>query len=306
MRVPLAFVFFLHRVKPLNSKRMPTVSAIASDRTVTPQKYVRMAAFAKRVMPVVSRVLVRGPIVHVVRAAEMGCALLQGKGAGSGWDIDAEIAAALGFVRTECPVLMDIGANQGDWTRSMSVAFPRARALILVEPQEVCLEKLRVEFPSATIISCAVSDGSSSGRPFYTAGPGWAAASIYARRDSYFAEENQRAISVPLTTIDAILADHSIEGEVDFMKMDIEGAELEALRGAARALHGRRIRTLSFEFGSGNINSRTFFRDFWDLLTPLGYRIYRIKPGGGLLHIAGYYEDLEYFRGVSNYIASLC
>jgi hypothetical protein len=62
---------------------------------------------------------------------------------------------------------------------------------------------------------------------------------------------------------------------------------------------------MSFEFGGGNINSRTYFRDYWDLLTRHGYEIYRILPGGRRLQIVRYDEDMEYFRGVSNYVAVL-
>jgi hypothetical protein len=88
------------------------------------------------------------------------------------------------------------------------------------------------------------------------------------------------------------------------MKMDIEGHELSALRGAANALGTGVIRALAFEFGSGNINSRTFFRDYWELLTKShNYRIRRVLPGGRLLPVDRYSEELEYFRGVTNYVA---
>jgi hypothetical protein len=93
--------------------------------------------------------------------------------------------------------------------------------------------------------------------------------------------------------------------KVDFMKVDVEGHELAVLSGARQMLNSQRIVALSFEFGSGQINSRCFFHDFWDLLHPLGYRVQRICPGGMLLEIEEYYEDLEHFRGVSNYLAVL-
>jgi hypothetical protein len=105
-----------------------------------------------------------------------------------------------------------------------------------------------------------------------------------------------------VVSIDSFMGAHAIQS-VDFMKMDIEGHELFALRGAARALARGAIRAMSFEFGSGNINSRTFFRDYWDLLTRHGYEIYRVLPRGRTLRIFRYDEDLEYFRGVSNYVA---
>lgn len=110
--------------------------------------------------------------------------------------------------------------------------------------------------------------------------------------------------TVPVIMIDNLIADKCLD-HVDFMKMDIEGHELFALRGAIQALSAGRIKALSFEFGSGNVNSRTFFRDFWDLLIPLGFELRRICPGGGTVPVKTYYENLEVFRGVTNYIAVL-
>ena len=89
----------------------------------------------------------------------------------------------------------------------------------------------------------------------------------------------------------------------DFLKMDLEGHELFALRGAGDYLAPGKIAALAFEFGSANVNSRTFFRDFWELLTPLGYTLYRMVPGGRTLKISHYDETLEFFRGATNYLA---
>jgi hypothetical protein len=53
------------------------------------------------------------------------------------------------------------------------------------------------------------------------------------------------------------------------------------------------------------VNSRTFFRDFWELLAPLSFELRRICPGGKTTVVKSYYEDLEPFRGVTNYVAIL-
>ena len=87
--------------------------------------------------------------------------------------------------------------------------------------------------------------------------------------------------------------------------MDIEGHELHALRGAARILKRRGVDAIEFEFGSANVNSRTFFRDYFDLLTAAGFAISRIAPGGTLFPVRIYHERLEYFRGATNYLAVL-
>ena len=108
---------------------------------------------------------------------------------------------------------------------------------------------------------------------------------------------------VAMTTIDSILDERGID-IVDMGKMDLEGHELFALRGATKSLETRRLRTLSFEFGAGNVNSRTFFRDVWTLLTGYGYRFHRIYPSGKTVPVPEYYENLEFSRGVTNYIAT--
>jgi len=111
-------------------------------------------------------------------------------------------------------------------------------------------------------------------------------------------------VTVNIITIDEVVEREGIQS-IDFMNMDVEGHELAVLRGAKKSLDAGIIKALSIEFGACNLNSRTFFYDFWDLLIPLGYRFYRITPGGTLLKVDEYYEDLEYFRAATNYIAVL-
>jgi hypothetical protein len=64
--------------------------------------------------------------------------------------------------------------------------------------------------------------------------------------------------------------------------MDLEGNELAALKGAKDALAAKNILALSFEFGSSNFNSRTFFYDLFHLLTSHSYKLKRMLPTGRL------------------------
>ena len=109
--------------------------------------------------------------------------------------------------------------------------------------------------------------------------------------------------TVPTITIDEFAAEHGLT-TIDLLKMDIEGHELEALHGAANLLGAGRIKALTFEFGGCNIDSRTYFQDFWYLLTGYGFRLYRLLPGAGLMPIQKYTEDLESFV-TTNYAAIL-
>ncbi len=228
---------------------------------------------------------------------------LMGKGAGTGWDLRHEIQTARSRVYTDTPVVFDVGANVGEWSKGFLEEVPLAH-LYLFEPSPGCqrqIEALNLNY--AALVPAAVGD-----RPgkaylrFSSALDG--SASLYPRSDSYFRDRNYETVEVNVVTIDSVMAARRLDF-VDFLKMDIEGHELRALEGARKALEGKRIGALSFEFGSGNINSRTFFRDLWDLLTKHGFRISRITPGGRLVALEAYYEDCEYFRGATNYVGDL-
>jgi FkbM family methyltransferase len=251
---------------------------------------------AKTVIPFTSSCLARLRMHGLVRYAELGASLLQGKGAGSGWDIYAEIQAAADCISRPDPILLDVGANNGRWTQGMLRLFPATRKVVLFEPQEECLAAINsLQIPGKVVVPAAVSDHAGT-ELFHISGAGWGAASLYERNETFFADRPQKKIAVQVTTLDAVLEGEAID-HVDFAKFDIEGAELAAFRGASRSFSRGAIGALSFEFGSGNINSRTFFRDFWDFLTEHGFEMFRVLPGGRTLRIREYYEDLEYFKG---------
>jgi FkbM family methyltransferase len=263
-----------------------------------------LSAIAKSALPTMSRMLMTRVTAAALQYGELGFCLLQGKGAGAGWDIESETRAAARFIGTPTPALLDVGANFGSWSTSLLKMFPDCSRLLMVEPQARCIQALNdIPFPRKEIVTAAVSDRAGQATLF-TAESGWIAASLFERRDTFFAAMPQSGTAVSIKTLDDIIEGAGL-ASIDFMKMDIEGGELLALKGAQRSLERRAIKALSFEFGSGNLNSRTFFRDFWDLLSPRGFTIYRILPGGGLFRVEKYYEDVEYFRGVTNYVASL-
>ena len=238
------------------------------------------------------------------RLAEAYWCVLLGKGAGTGWAMDAEIRAAVRLIDRPDPIVLDVGANTGEWSARLLKAVPGAR-LLLCEPQPACQAAIRQrELPHAELIPQAISDCEDEARELFTSGATSGIASLHQRDDTCFDGLQFATIEVLTTTIDRIVETRSLD-RIDFLKMDIEGHELHALHGARQSLAEGRIRALSFEFGTSNVNSRSFFRDFWNLLTPLGYKIYRVLPSARLMPIREYYEDCEYFRGVTNYVARL-
>jgi FkbM family methyltransferase len=237
------------------------------------------------------------------RLADAYLNFLIGKGAGTGWDMREEVRAAVARIHRPQPVVFDVGANVGNWSQGLLQAIPDAR-VFMFDPAPGCQAAIRQKaLPGIKLFPCALGAAAEQ-RNYYSSSATDGSASLHARRDTPFQDLAYQQSTVPVRTLDEVIESEKID-LVDFMKMDIEGHELFALQGGKRSLAAGKIRALSFEFGCGNLNSRTFFRDFWELLTGANFVIHRITPCGKDVLVADYYEDAEYFRGATNFVAEL-
>jgi FkbM family methyltransferase len=84
---------------------------------------------------------------------------------------------------------------------------------------------------------------------------------------------------------------------IDLLKIDVEGHELSVLEGVGNYIE--KIRVIQLEFGGCNIDTRTYFQDFWYFFKKKNFDIYRITPLGPLL-ISSYSESQERFQ-TTNY-----
>jgi FkbM family methyltransferase len=244
-----------------------------------------------------SKFLVSEWSFRVAAVAEQILRGMQGKSSGVD-TVVAEVEAVAKLVPHDA-VLVDVGANQGKWTRAALERFKgRQLKIFAFEPSSFHAAKLgALRSEHVEVIHAAV--GALPGTAtLYSEEPGSGRASLYER----VGEPQETVEGVSVITLDDFFEQRRI-GRIDLMKMDIEGHELAALQGARASLASERIRALTFEFGESNLNSRTFFRDFWNLLTGFGFAIFRIVPGKWLLPIRRYSRELEDFTGVGNYVA---
>jgi FkbM family methyltransferase len=267
------------------------------------QPSVLARRIAKKVTPALGGLVVTTRMQPSLEVMTTYLSLLAGKGSGSGWDSGETLAAARILSRIERPVVVDCGANLGNWTEGVRAHLGHARGhWLLVEPMTEYAEKLRV-LDNVGVEQVAVGESPAIMTLHVPDRPsGWM--SLHPRGDSFARNERFLTRDVTVVPLDDLLEVSGMT-HVDFLKLDLEGHELFALKGARKYLEQGRISALSFEFGSANVNSRTFFRDMWELLGPLGYELYRIVPGGRTVKIVHYDETLEFFRGATNYIARL-
>jgi hypothetical protein len=60
---------------------------------------------------------------------------------------------------------------------------------------------------------------------------------------------------------------------VDFLKVDVEGAEDLVFKGLNDTLNANKIGIIQFEYGYANVLSRFLLVDAHKMLTPLGYHV---------------------------------
>jgi len=126
-------------------------------------------------------------------------------------------------------------------------------------------------------------------------------ASLTKRKLDHFGIDFNKSEKVEISTIDNYCSENAIN-HIHLIRIDIEGHELDALAGAKRMFDTKSIDVVTFEFGGCNIDTRTFFQDFWYFFSEINMKIFRITPSGYLYPIESYKEMHEQFRTI-NFIA---
>lgn len=198
-------------------------------------------------------------------------------------------------------VLLDGGANVGQYaTTALRLLGDRLR-MYCFEPSPRTFAKLSANLadePRAHLMPFGLSDHEFQADLYSHAG-GSAEASLARRDMSHWGIQQDQVDRVTLRRLDDFCESEGL-GRIDFLKLDVEGHELPALRGAGRLLDTKAIRFIQFEFGAPDVESRTFFKDLYHLLAP-NYGIYRIVHRG-LAPIPEYSEFHETFTTV-NFLA---
>jgi FkbM family methyltransferase len=198
--------------------------------------------------------------------------------------------------------LFDVGANVGEFTLEILEVFrSRSFQLYTFEPSSRAssLLKQRVpDLPHVHLVQKALGDKEGSADLFFP-DEGSALASLHQRDLSHIGREFGKKETISVTTLDRFCEEKKIE-YVHLLKIDVEGHELAVLKGAQGMINRNAVEVIQFEFGGTSLDSRSYFKDFFQLLSPR-YRIYRILPKG-LRELKVYSEKLEIFQS-ANYLA---
>ncbi|WP_197428732.1 FkbM family methyltransferase [Phnomibacter ginsenosidimutans] len=205
------------------------------------------------------------------------------------------------FATIDSPVVFDVGANRGDYSQLVLNFMPNCKLYAFEPIPELNTQlKQRFELAANMQIHPLLVSNQVGQQAFFQRHDQNALSSVYNR---YHNNEptKQSVITVNTIIIDAFCSANKIR-EIHFLKIDAEGHDLFVLQGAKEMLAAKKIHHIQFEFGGSNIDSRTYMRDFFELLSD-DFQISRVMEDG-LAPLNNYHESLEIFSA-ANYYAQL-
>ena len=233
---------------------------------------------------------------------------LMGVGSGSGVNESGEkvIFKKLLQIKKNDLIVFDVGANQGQF---LNMAFnnlkERSVELHSFEPSKYTFDVLKSNKPKgANVLLNNFGLGKEENTltlhyDDFASG----LASLTKRELEFKGISFEKTEQVQIKKLDEYCNKTNIS-EIDLLKIDVEGHEMDVLLGSRSFLEEKKIKLISFEFGGCNIDTRTYFKDFYYFLSDLGYTTYRITPTGYCQKIDKYEELLEQFR-TTNYLTVL-
>jgi len=224
---------------------------------------------------------------------------IQGKGYGTA-TIKQENELVHKLLGREPNIAIDIGGNVGEYTAELRKRHPNLEIHIF-EPSATNIKKLNVRFDNDKLIKIlpfAVSDNNVVAT-LYSDNAGSGLGSLTKRKLDHFNISFNVTEAITAIRFEDYWKANLKERAIDIVKIDIEGHELAALKGFGKAIFSTNV--IQFEFGGCNIDTKTYFQDFWYFFKEHGFALYRITPLGAE-SIRNYSESEEHFS-TTNYIA---
>jgi FkbM family methyltransferase len=182
---------------------------------------------------------------------------------------DVRILRLLKPILPERPVILDVGASNGRWTREIMKIFPGA-AIILFEPGTAYADEMRATLDSHERLKFfPIAIGERDGPVTFHLHPDPQGSTTVDWQEGNFATPT----TVPMRAIDSLIREGAIPPP-DLIKMDIQAGELAALKGAVetlpsvRALH---LETWIMQAYGGKI---PLLVDLMVFLRPLHFRLF--------------------------------
>ena len=196
--------------------------------------------------------------------------------------------------------VFDVGANVGKWSTLAKIYFPNA-TFHTFEISRTTYKTLTgnlagPEFKNNNFgLSSQKTDIS-----YKDYGSGSGLNSIIQEASVHDKKALHEVLSAQVETGDGYCLDHSV-GFVDFLKVDVEGAEHMVLQGFHEMLKKNAVRVIQFEYGYNNGDARFLMRDFFRFFDSCGYTLARIRKRK--IQFTDFTYSMNDFESGPNYLA---
>lgn len=197
--------------------------------------------------------------------------------------------------------VFDIGANQGFYSIMMRKMSERLQ-IYAFEPHPKTYQLLEKEAELHRFRSFNIGFGHEKTEAVlydYDGRDGSTHASLYRDVIENLHGSSATGHPVDIDTVDHFTGENHIR-QIDLLKIDTEGNELNVLKGANRMLQEGRIHCIQFEFNELNVVSRVFLGDFLKLLPDFSF--FRLLGKGWVL-LDNYQPVYQEIFGYQNIIA---
>ena len=196
-----------------------------------------------------------------------------------------------------CSVVIDVGAHTGEWAKLALSVNPGLNIHCFEPARDNYIQLSRnVSSPNVTCNPCGLSSENVEKPLFiFRSAPGLH--SLYQRRgleSGWGLATPTETERVQLDTLENYCTERRIE-KVDFLKVDVEGHELEVFKGGRSLFAENRVRMVQFEYGGCNIDSKVLLKDIFEFFSGMNYRFYKIFPDR-LKFFQRYDQRLENFK----------
>ncbi len=179
---------------------------------------------------------------------------------------------------------LDIGANVGLYSGLALSTRDFHGKVICMEPDlesanylDQTLQANRRETPEGNIIVCRSAASDYQGTALLHKNP-----ENKGDNRLYADASLQASQEIPVTTVDAVCRENGIE-HIDFIKIDVQGAEGKAIRGATSILRNSPDCIILSELWPWGLTQYgSSLQSYVDSLQALGFELYELKKKGGL------------------------